>query len=211
MKMNKVRWIACCAACFFLLLGGANASTITVNFTGTVTQVPIDEVFGDISFGEQIQGSFSFDPSAPDLIPGDPSVGSYAFGAPFGMTASIGAHEFDAFGGMSIGILNSFVDQLTVLATNGAGDLTLELFMQDDTGRVFTNDHLPLAPPPEGSFAQKDFHLDAFFDDEEIQVDGQFGAAPTTEVPEPSTAILFLAASMALLALARRRRLLHSR
>src|SRR5579872_2754675 len=116
MKMNKVRWMACGAACLFVLLGSANASTITVNFTGTVTQVPIDEVFGDIAFGDQIQGSFSYDPSAPDLIPGDPTVGSYAFGAPFGMTASIGAHEFDAFGGMSIGILNSFVDQLTVLA-----------------------------------------------------------------------------------------------
>jgi hypothetical protein len=49
-------------------------------------------------------------------------------GAPFGMTVTIGVHNFSTSGLLNIGILDSFVDQYTVLAVSSAGDLTLELF-----------------------------------------------------------------------------------
>jgi hypothetical protein len=204
--MTKLSWRTCYVACFFLLLGRAHAGTITLQFSGNVTQVPVDELFGDIVPGEAIQGSFSFDPSATDLLPADPTTGIYQWTSPFGMTATIGMHEFNAFGSLTIGVINSFVDQYLVLAMNAANDLTLELFMQDDTGTAFDNDHLPLALPDFASFGQKDFHLDASNDDGEVQVDGQFGVLPATAVPEPSSAILLFAAPAILWALCRRRR-----
>ena len=80
----------------FGLLFSANASVVTFQFSGNVTQVPIDEAFGDIDFGDAMQGRFSFDTAAVDLIPGDPTTGSYNFAPPLGMKVSIGLHDFDA-------------------------------------------------------------------------------------------------------------------
>lgn len=195
----------CCIASFFILLSSANASTINISFSGNVTQVPLDEAFGDIAFGDPIQGTFSFDSSAADLIPADPAVGSYTFTAPFGMTVTIGAHNFVTTGLLNIGILNSFVDQFTVLAMSASGDLTLELFLQDNTGTAFANDHLPSALPPLSDFAQKDFHLDALTPGGEVQVDGQVGTSAAQGIPEPSSTASVLTGSLVLLALARRK------
>ena len=44
------------------------------------------------------------------------------------MTVTIGVHNFSTSGLLNIGILDSFVNQYTVLAVSRAGDLTLELF-----------------------------------------------------------------------------------
>jgi hypothetical protein len=173
-----------------MLLGGlvsAHAAVVTFQFSGTVTQVPIDEVFGDIEFGEPLQGSFTFDTSAADLIPNDPSTGTYQWTDPLGMTATIGSHQFAANGLLSISVLNSVVDQYTVLAETSAADITMELFLQDGTGTVFNNDHLPTTPPALGSFAERDFHLDAIFSSGEVQVDGQITTLGGTSVPEPGT------------------------
>jgi len=197
-----------CVASLFALLSSANADIVTFQFSGNVTQVPLDDVFGDIAFGDAIRGSYFFDTAAIDLVP-DPAIGSFTFSAPFGMAATIGVHDFRAFGSLNIGILNSFVDQYTVLARNASGDLTMELFLQDNTGSVFTNDQLPLAFPPLDSFAQKDFHLNARLAGREIQVDGPLGAPDAQVVPEPSLVGPVLAGSIILLVLARRRRLLQ--
>jgi hypothetical protein len=198
----------CCVACFFILLSSANASTIIFSFSGNVTQVPFDEAFGDIAFGDAIQGSLSFDSSAVDLVPADPAVGSYSFSSPFGMTLTIGAHNFITSGSLNIGILNSFVDQFTVLATSALGDLTLELFLQDNTGSVFTNDHLPSVVPPLTAFGLKDFHLDAITPDGEVQVDGQIGAPAVQGIPEPRSTVYILAGALVFVLLRRKRTLL---
>ncbi len=182
-----------------------SADSFSVQFSGNVTQIPLDEVFGDITVGESIGGSFSFDSAAVDLVPTDPATGVYASSAPFGMTVTIGSHEFTTSGSITIGILNSFVDQYTVLAASPSNDLTLELFFQDNTGTAFSNDHLPLTLPPLSDFQQRDFHLDAIFDSGEVQVDGQVGGPDAQAVPEPASAAL-LTSCIALLALARLRR-----
>jgi hypothetical protein len=191
-----------CVLALFVLISSANASVVTFEFSGEVTQVPLDEVVGDLVSGNLIQGSFSFDTSAIDSIPGDPATGSFSWSAPFGMRVRIGAHDFSASAQLSIGILNSFVDQYSVLATSDSGDLTLELFFQDNTGNVFASDKLPLAPPPLAGFSQKDFHLDAISGDGETQADGELDSLSSPPVPEPSTSGLFLAGSI-LLALGR--------
>jgi len=198
-----------CIALLSALLTSANAAPITFQFSGSVAQVPLDEVFGDIAVGDAIQGSYTFDSSAADLIPADPAAGSYTFAAPFGMNVSVGAHNFATSGSLNIGIVNSFVDQYTVLATSPSGDLTLELFLQDNTGAVFSDDRLPLILPSLAAFAQRDFHLDGLFAGREVQVDGQLTAPPPQVVPEPSLADLFLAGSITLLGLARRKRFLQ--
>lgn len=190
----------------FVLLGAADGSVVTLQFTGNVTQVPIDEVFGDIEFGDALQGTFSYDTSAADLIPADPSTGSYSFIAPFGMNVSIGTHAFGASDSLNIGILNSFVDQFTVLATSSTGETTLELLLQDNAGSAFSNDHLPSSAPLLAAFAQRDFHLDGIFSGAEVQVDGRIGTLTVQEAPEPVPQVAVLAGLFVLLALERRRR-----
>ncbi|HEY3835615.1 MAG TPA: hypothetical protein VGL72_03555 [Bryobacteraceae bacterium] len=170
-----------------IVLGGllcARADTVTFQFTGTVTQVPVDEVFGDIQFGDPLQGSFTFDTNAVDLIPNDPSTGTYQGTDPLGMTATIGTHQFAANGLLSISVLNSVVDQYTVLALTNAADLTLEIFLEDATGTVFNNDHLP-ANLSLDKFQEKNFHLDAEFSSGEVQVDGQLKTLAVSSAPEP--------------------------
>jgi hypothetical protein len=190
----------------FVLLNSASATTLTFKFSGTVTQVPVDEVLGDLEFGDEIQGGFTFDPSASDLIPNDPTTGSFTWAAPLGMTVTVGSHTFGTSGLLSIGILNGAVDQYTVLGQSAAGDLTLELFLQDNTGAVFSSDRLPLTAPALASFAQRDFHLDGTFAGGEVQADGRLNSLSGQVVPEPDTAGIFLAALVVLLILARRKR-----
>lgn len=194
-----------CLFCLFGLFSMLSAAPLSLQFSANVTQVPVDDAFGDITVGELIRGSFSFDPAALDLVPADPATGVYASTSPFGMTVTIGSHDFTTSGSITIGILNSFVDQYTVLATSASNDLTLELFFQDNTGTAFSNDRLPLTLPALSDFQQRDFHLDAIFDLGEVQVDGQVGSSDAQAAPEPASAALY-ACAFALLALARLRR-----
>ena len=198
-KFPGVCWIAS-----IVWLGiPAKADVVTFDFAGVVTQVPVDEAFGDLAASDPIQGSFRFDTSASDLIPMDPATGSYSFSTPFGMTAAVGAHEFDALGSLNIGILNSFVDQYSVLATSASGDLTLELLLQDNTGEAFGNDHLPATPPPLVDFSEKDFHLIAMFNGQDVQTDGQLSGFTDQVVPEPSLIVPVLAGMVFTAVLAR--------
>ncbi len=197
---------ACCIISFLGLLGSANAA-ITFDFSGTVTQVGVDEVFGDIAFGDPFHGSFSFDPFAPTLIPGNATTASYRSNSPLGMTVSIDGHAFSVSDGLNIGIINSgLLDQYTVLAQSFNGDLSLELFLQDNTSNALTNDQLPAAAPSLAAFAQRDFHLSAVLGGGQIQVDGQLGTLAAQAVPEPDSVGPFLACAIVLLALARRLR-----
>jgi hypothetical protein len=196
-----------CIASLFVLLQPAWADPITVQFFGKVTQVPLDEVFGDIGVGDAIQGSFDFDTLAPDLAPSDASVGIFSWTAPFGMSVSVGVHSFSAFGNLNISVLNSFVDQYSVLATSALQDLTLELFLQDNTGSALSSDQLPAGAPLLAGFAQRDFHLDALFGSSEVQADGQITALspPAANAPEPRTMLLVVTAALASMVFARRR------
>jgi hypothetical protein len=118
-------------------LSSANAAVLTFGFSGSVTQVPLDDVFGDIAAGDAIQGSFSFDSTAVDQIPGDSSTGSYSFSAPLGLLATVGTHDFSATGFLNIGVFNGVVDQYTVFATSAAGDVTLDLLLARISHQTF--------------------------------------------------------------------------
>jgi hypothetical protein len=186
-----------------LFCATASAGPITFEFTGTVSQVPVDEVFGDIVPDDAIIGNFTFDSASLDLVPGDPAVGSYQApaGSPYTFNASIAGHSFSASDFLGVGIFNASVDQYSVLAKNNLLSETLEIFLQNDTGTVFADDSLPLSPPLLSAFGISPvaFSLDATFDAGEVQVNGTIdsltcngcSAAP---VPEPSSAALLTAA-----------------
>jgi hypothetical protein len=181
-----------------------HAGSITFNFVGTVTQVPVDDLGSGIQPLNSITGSFTFDSTAIDAISG-PTSGSYtSSGAAFGMTVVIGASavSFSESGLLNLGILDSFVDQYTVHATSTG--LVMDLFFQDNTATSFSSDALPLTPPSLAAFAQRDFHLDETdVAGNETQVDGTItsltcgSGCVASSVPEPSCAgLLFTGATL---------------
>jgi hypothetical protein len=199
-----------CYSSFFLLAGLAYAEPVTFQFSGSVTNVQADDVFG-IAAGDAIQGTFSFDPSAADLLPDDPTTGVYQFSAPFGMDVVAGGHDFNASGLLSIGILNGSVDLYTVTAVGDSGNLDMQLFLQDSSGAVFTSDRLTSAPPSLDSFDLREFQLIDQLTDGQVQLDGQITSLtdPIAATPEPSQSAVVLAGVIILLALLKRRGLLR--
>jgi hypothetical protein len=181
------------------------ADPVTFQFTGRVSQVPIDEVFGDIAFGNSITGDFTFESTAVDGVPGDPPhVGSYQApaGLPYVFNVTIAGHSFSASDFLGIGIFNAAVDQYSVLAQNNLFSESLQIFLQDSSGSVFANDSLPLSPPPLAAFdiSPVAFSLDATFAPGEVQVDGYVDSltcgpgCTATPTPEPSAVPILLGA-----------------
>jgi hypothetical protein len=174
------------------------AAPITIQLSGRITQVPIDDLFHDLVAGDAVQISYTFDSTAADQVPGDGSTGSYlSVGFPYAMTFTFPTRVFTGADSIHIGILNSFVDQYTVYAVGSGGNDTLELFLQDNGGTVFADDSLPLTAPALAAFTLKDFHLRIVSNDGETQVDGQLD--DLTVIPEPSSALLTLAGATALM------------
>ena len=188
-----------------LLAGSALADTVTFQFSGNVTDVQ-DEVFGIMS-GSSIQGTFSFDSAAADLVPDDPSTGIYNFSAPFGLDVTIGPHDFDATGSLSIGVRDGVADIYAVSALSDNGNLDMQLFLEDGTGGVFQNDLLPLTPPSLAGFDVRDFHLIDELTGGQIQLDGHITSLsdPMAPTPEPSQGLLVLIGTMIIVVMTRRR------
>lgn len=185
------------AACATLALAGP----VTFSFTGSVT----DDPYGLSSFGAPIVGSYTFDSSALDAI-ADPAAASYASsGAAYGFSASVDGMGHTVVGTLSVGVLNSFVDQYAVIADDGS--LRLELFLEDAGATAFASDGLPLAAPALGGFAFRQFRL--FGTEAEFlgTVDTLVCTAgcAATPVPAPPTLTLFGAALFGLGACTRRK------
>jgi hypothetical protein len=184
--------------------GVSRAAPITFQYTGTVAFVSVDDIYGDIAFGDVFEVAYTFDSTATDLIPGDPATASYlSSGVPFSMTVLLAGHTFTAADSVSIGVVNSFVDQYTVTGFGSGGNLTMEIFFQDDTATAFADDSLPLTKPALSLFPFATFRLHEIGAEGEVQVDGLFtSAAP---VPEPSTGFALCLGIAGLLVLSRRR------
>ena len=185
---------ACC-----LFAGTLRAEPITFQFTGTITQVPVDEVFGDIDVGQSISGNYTFESTSTDGDPGDPAIGSYLApsGDPYSFNVTVGGHSFSANFLLGVGVFNAAVDQYTVLAEDSGATETFSIFLQDPRGIVFSNDSLPLSPPPLTAFSPSPvaFQMDVNLPDGEVQLDGTIDSLSSAAVPEPSTfSFLLLAA-----------------
>jgi hypothetical protein len=181
---------------------GASAAPITFSFTGTVT----DDPFGLSSFGAPIFGDYTFDSASVDAIPG-PAAGSYtSIGPAFGFNANVDGMPFSVSGSLNVSVLDAFIDQYLVTASDGT--LTLEIFLEDSTGTAFSSDALPLTPPLLSSFDTRQFRFfapDAEFlgtVDTLVCTAGCDGGA-NGRVPEPGM-LWLLGAALAALGFCRR-------
>jgi hypothetical protein len=218
----------CLTVASFLLIGEvskARADIIGVQFSGTVTQVPLldpqDPFFGTIGANTAFTGSYTFDKFTPDALPADPNTGSYSVtGNPFGLALNIAGNTFSTSDFLNIGIANDFagVDQYTVLAQFTSGEpFTIELFFQDNSGTKFGSDAQPPAPNLAG-FTFNSLFVDALVNGNQVQINGvidsmsSFPGIPlgpygggVTPVPEPFSIVLLASVWLAVCLGLRRR------
>lgn len=193
----------------------SEAAPITFGFTGAVTQTtfdPDDPFDGGIDVDTAITGSYTFESTAADVIPGASTAGYVSpVGAAYRFAVTIGGHAFSTSDFLSIGLANNVagVDQYTVLACAGGAScpgLMLELFLQDLGGTVFGSAALPLRAPSLGAFEIRTFALRGLIDDHQIEILGRLasldcsaGCDPApAPIPEPGT-LLPLASGLAVL------------
>jgi hypothetical protein len=134
----------------------ATASPITFAFIGTVTQVSLDDpdVFaGMVDAGTAFSGSYTFESTAPDLIPG-PTDGSYA--SPHTLSVDFVGDPLGAFAvtGFSVNTRNGGPDQYGVFGSDGAVEIQ---FLLESNSNPLTSDALLLAPPVLSAFPQRLF------------------------------------------------------
>jgi hypothetical protein len=136
-------------------------------------------------------GSYAFESTSLDGDPGDPSIGSYLApsGDPYSFNVTAGGHSFSANFFLSIGVFNAAQDQYTVFAEDNGAAETFSIILQNLNGAVFSNDSLPLGPPPLGAFASSPvaLQMDVNLPAGEVQVEGAIDSLTSSSVPEPST------------------------
>ncbi len=196
----------------------AEASIVTINFTGTITS--INDPSGFIS-GSSVGGSFSgslvYDTSAPIAVAGaNPAEYDYlpastpSYASPLGLTFTVGSHTFDPHypGVMQIHVQNDLVSStypdafVAVASTQVGTGATLAVFgLADTTGTALSSTALPTS---------LDFSK---FDASEFQLtDGKGGpdifdgTINGVSVPEPASTTLLGIGALAIGALVLRRR-----
>jgi len=191
------------------------AAPVQFTFTGSVTDIPVNETSLVVSPGDPIAGSYTFESTTPDGA-ASATEGSYTSpsGAPYGMSATIGANPFSTNDFLNIGIANfgPSGDFHTVLACSpdvSCADLEMEIALHDLDSTAFTSDALPLTPPDLSLFEIRDFHLFALIGGSELQIEGTIDtltcpACVPTPIPEPGTIVL-LASGLLLVSLYTRR------
>lgn len=201
---------------FLFAFGSASAAPITFQFTGFVTQVPVDDFGTGIQFLDPFQGTYTFDSNTPDSFPADSSIGVYdSITVAAGMTVDIGSNHFSTMGSqfLNVSIQNSSTDSYNILAENFVSPgLIFSIHLEDPTGAAFSSDALPLNPPGLSAFNPGDFTLsESDLSGNELEVLGHLSSLETctslcaSAVPEPRLD-WFAAAAAGLLAWARARR-----
>jgi hypothetical protein len=205
LRASVVSILAACAA-------PAVATPITLNFTGTVTQVqfdPFDPLGGAVAPGSGLYTYLNFDTEVADAA-ASPNVGSYTVsGGTYGMAALVGAVLFPVMSSVNVSIVDGAgggPDQYSLFAWQGtAGGLgdyfTMSLLLQDDSGVAFDSDALPAGLPDIGGFAIRSFSLTGQYTDingEFVQYEVLGDILPAAvPMPEPMSASLVAVALLA--------------
>jgi hypothetical protein len=153
-----------------------------------------------------LSGSFTYNSSTPDVLPGDPMWGLYANPIQ-NMTVKVGNYTATFSPGSSVmqvinnpGLGDTFKVTLNGFTSspatvNGLTPTTFEMELVNPNGNVFANDHLPTTPPSLSSFASNQWRL--VFSGVGNRVQG----ALTSLVPLPAAVWLFGAGLIALVGL----------
>jgi hypothetical protein len=191
----------------FLGTPEVRAAPVQFTFTGSVTDIPVNETSLVVSPGDPISGSYIFESTTPDGA-ASATEGSYTApsGAPYDLSVTVGGNLFSTNDFLNVGIANfgSLGDFYTVLACSpdvSCADLEMELFLQDLDGTALTSDALPLTPPDLSLFAIRTFHVFALIGGNALQIEGTIDTltCPTcvpTPIPEPGTLWLMVAGLM---------------
>jgi hypothetical protein len=156
------------ASCLALLLVAkplaqtAAVEPVRFAFTARVQNVydPIDALQGAIQVGDLVQGTFTYDPAAPDADP-RPGVGRYEHRrAPYGVLAAVGGLSFETDPeavDLTITIANDegapprdrylLESRRNLRLSNGASVSRISWQLDDETRRALEGEALPPAPP----------------------------------------------------------------
>jgi hypothetical protein len=182
----------------------AEASLVTIDFTGTITSIndPSGFISGS-SVGDSFSGSLVYDTSAPIAVPGaNPAEYDYLptstppYASPLGLTFTVGSHTFDPHypGAMQIHVQNDLTSStfptafVAVASTQVGTGATLAVFgLADSTGNALSSTALPTSLDF-SKFDASEFQLTNPDGGPDI-FDGTINGVGTT-VPEPASATL---------------------
>lgn len=189
---------------------------IEVAFVGTVTSVDAP-LATSAQLGEPVEGSFSYDPEAPDATPTDPVFGDYPnavtdFAVSIGGGAAItatssngGVHVVNGGpNGDEIRFETSSADGLTgpPIAALPDGVIAFDLLrLADASGTALTSDALPATPPNFARYANRVASLRV---DSSAAGSAYVDSNDVVGAPEPGAMLGIATAFAALLALSRR-------
>lgn len=205
-KCRRVsRWMAVGSLCVALCLsvnGVAQASLITFSFEGTVAGAS-SFLNPPISPSTPIKGSYTFESTTPDLLPGNSVVGRYALSAfsvsllgTVGKTYTMGPvgdriieitnlSSSDAY---RVNLARVELDQPQALVGDSINGFAPRTFEFTITGNdLFTNDSLPLAPPSLG--LSPAFRMVFFSGGDAVLTNGSLTSL--TAVPLPGALLLY--------------------
>lgn len=194
-----------CGALMLAVAGIAQAAPVTYYFGGQLSYVD-SNLSPTLAVGNGFSGSFTYESTAADSLPGDPNRGFYGPGPAFTVTINSLPFSITGGGAGSVGVEQLIgTDRFSV----GSGDApttgsningyfawSFTLFMSDSTGSAFDSDALPSSELNLALFDNSLFQLD-FFNEQNLSPTASVGGRLTylsltdpnsgNAVPEPST------------------------
>ncbi|MFQ5422434.1 MAG: PEP-CTERM sorting domain-containing protein [Phycisphaerae bacterium] len=194
----------------------ARAGLITFSFGGDLDSTTVDDSANLLGGATSFTGSYTFDMTVADGVPGDSTVGDYD--AVTSLTFNIDTVTFESVGVptiQAISVTNDAFDsyEVSIEATNSSGDLlSIAVRLKDTDATIFSTDALPPSPPSLMMVEENRFDLIDF------SVGPNFAMAIgslASLVPEPASSVLFAVCVLGLVRSRRRRggssRRLHRR
>jgi hypothetical protein len=178
------------------LVESAAAYPVTFEFAGEITYVQDDDgvLDGAVSVGTPFSGLYTFESTTPDRAPASLEVGIYYAITDF--SGQIGdfpfAFSMGSKGSNRISVRNgapgASSDGYAAASTaDFAGQVVgVSITLVDNTGRVFSDDSLPLFPPPLSRFDRREFEIRDGLEIARLQLLGEI----TSLTPEPGTLVL---------------------